>query len=76
MCYIGLSSMDAFQSQHVLREDMNQVKELERGSPKSARRRPLSFAADATVPRKELMEKRKEIGSVKQEEHKKEIWVW
>lgn len=68
--------MDAFQSQPVLREDKNQVRELERGSHKSSRRPCLSFGADAMVPREELVGESKEIDSVKHKEHQKEIWVW
>lgn len=45
---------------------MNQVSKLESGSHKSERRPSLSFVADATVAREGLMEKSKDIGSVKQ----------
>lgn len=68
--------MGAFQSQPVLREDKNQVRELESGSHKSSRRQCLSFGADAMVPREELVGESKEIDNAEHKGHQKEIWVW
>lgn len=64
--------MDAFQSYHLLTEDLNQERELMRRSHMLERRPLLSLSADPKVPREELMAKSKEVGISKQKEHRKE----
>lgn len=64
--------MDASPSHHLLAADLNQVKELVSRSHRPERMSLLSSAADAKVPREELMARGREDGSAKQKEYQKE----